>query len=304
MYQGYRDEDVPGQKINITYAMKILYAMSIAYNPIMVAIKASFLWSLQKLRSPRVWIRRSLWVIQCINLAYGIGHLIVTSIPCLPVKKKWYPQIPGRCYDGRKHVIGTISIVLITDVMVLIMPTWIIYDIQMPRLRKLMTIAFLSLGCIVLVIGVLRLRFLMGTFNGSNTSYSLEPSYSSIEAAVALIAASGPTIKWMLSACIPALRTPEQKASSYKPSSGSNAISRSIQRSKVRAGYDSYDELGTRKGDGFKSTDEIQLKDNWGRWRGGDANSDDQRITGSDDGIMKTVYVSQTRSPVRPADVV
>lgn len=46
--------------------------------------------------------------------------------------------------------LSTVTVVFVTDAMVLIMPTWIIYDLQMAIKRKFITIAFLSLGFIVM----------------------------------------------------------------------------------------------------------------------------------------------------------
>lgn len=278
--------------------------MTLVYNPVMVMIKASFLWSLQKLRSPRVWVRRSLWAIQAINAAYGIAHIFVSAVPCIPVKKKWYPETPGSCYDGVNFIIGTITIVLITDALVLIMPTWIIYDLQMARSRKVLAVSFLSLGCVVIAVGVLRLAWLIRAVRKEQSSYSMYPVLSSVEVAVALIAASGPTMKWLLGGCIPALRSEGTtgKTTSFKPSAGSSAAVRSG-RSKQSAGY--YD-LETDKGDAATSTDGFALHE-WVQWSGtkheGSAGSDEQKVADRDDGIMKTFSVSQTAVPVRQAGV-
>ncbi|ORX98820.1 hypothetical protein BCR34DRAFT_593073 [Clohesyomyces aquaticus] len=138
------------------------------------------------------------------------------------------------------------------------------YDIQIPRARKLMTIAFLSLGCIVIVIGVLRLRLLMSTFDGTMKSYSLEPSYSAIEAAVALIAASDPTIKRVLSSCV--LRCGPR---------GRKHPAIVMQR---RLPLECFDAGGV-EGDGFQSTDDIHLKDDLGYWRDSKFNGDVCRAT-------------------------
>lgn len=80
----------------------------------MVAIKCSFLWSLQKLHSPRPWVRRSLWAIQIINGVYGIVQFFVSIFFCVPVRKFWYPHVPGHCINNINFLIGTITIVLAT----------------------------------------------------------------------------------------------------------------------------------------------------------------------------------------------
>jgi hypothetical protein len=272
--------------------------MTLTYNPIMVAIKASFLWSLQKLRSPRVWVNRFLWAIQGINLAYGVVHLFMSAVPCIPVKKKFYSQTPGSCYDDVGFIIGTITVVLATDVMVLIMPTWIIYDLQIPRSRKILAILFLSLGGIVIVVGVLRLIWLYRAVKLIQDPHTVYPALSSIEVAVAIIAASGPTVKWILSCCIPVLRSDVEtkKSSGFKPSVVSSSNQRSG-RSKVSKQTGYYD-LGTDKGEDFTSQDEINLVPWDGAHHEGSAQREDQRSTVAHQGVMKTFSVSQTRGGV------
>lgn len=102
----------------------------------------------------------------------------------------------GECYNVRVYVIASVSIVIITDLMVLAMPTWMIYDLHMPRLHKLVTIAFLSLGLAVTAIGAVRLHYLIRLFvYFENPKHSVQDTYSAMECNIAIIGACGPTIK-------------------------------------------------------------------------------------------------------------
>jgi hypothetical protein len=44
---------------------------------------------------------------------------VIGAIPCLPVAKKWYPDLPGGCWDPLMYVQGNVSTVIITDFLVL-----------------------------------------------------------------------------------------------------------------------------------------------------------------------------------------
>jgi hypothetical protein len=278
-------------------------------------VKASFLWSLQKLRSRNVWIRRSLWGIQIINGLYLLVQFIIGMMPCLPLARQFDKTIPGTCYDPFNFVVGTVTVVLITDAMVLVMPTWIIYDLQMAIKRKLITIAFLSLGFIVIAIGILRLIWLTNKFKGKTNSYSVEQSYSALECCIAIIGASGPTVKYLLSRVIPSLRSESKKSTSYGNSASNNGVSRAV-RSKYNT--EAYDDLDTvvAKQEGF------EMKKDW-RWQNkgnsSDEHSDELRINDTD-GIVKTMdwtvssdngdtirgpaMKSDSRVAVEPANVV
>jgi hypothetical protein len=170
--------------------------------------------------------------------------------------------------------------------MVLVMPTWIIYDLQIPRTRKIMAISFLSLGGIVIVVGILRMIYLVKAVKGTQTSYSIGSSFSQIEVAVAIIAASGPTVKWILSPCIPAFRSLDystRRPSGYKPSelNGTPEVS----RGKPGAYYD------------LESSDKGTNASNKALWlrmhamRDQSALSNENEFKDAETGIMKRVDV-------------
>lgn len=238
-------------------------------------------------------------------------------MPCLPLARQFDKTIPGNCYDPFKFIVGTVTVVLATDAMVLIMPTWIIYDLQMPLKKKLITIAFLSLGLLVIAIGILRLIWLTNKFSGKTSSYSVEQSYSALECCIAIIGASGPTVKYLLSRIIPALRSDSgsKKASSYGNGASHNGVS---QRARSKFNTEAYDDLDTVAA----KHEEFEMKGDW-RWRtknDSDAHSDEQRINADTDGIVKTVdwtvssnndtmsdrpaMKSDSRVAVQPTDVV
>ena len=94
--------------------------MGVEYNPCICFVKASFLWSLYKLRSRNPWIKRSILGLQGLNFVYMIATTIISAIPCLPVQKAWYSELPGGCYDPYLYVMGNVSVVIITDFLVLL----------------------------------------------------------------------------------------------------------------------------------------------------------------------------------------
>jgi hypothetical protein len=159
----------------------------------------------------------------------------------------------------------------------------------MPLKRKIITIAFLSLGVIVIAIGIARLIWLRGAFNGTINNYSVETAFSAIESSVAIIGTCGPTIKYIFSRFIPALR-PSYERSTTKKSSG-NAYSYGNQSSgdgtrrtgrKNELGYDDLDSMHVGHQD-------VEMKSDWRR--NSDTRSDEQ-IIGSGHGapgIIKSV---------------
>lgn len=269
------------------------YTTSIIYNPILCLVKMSFCWTLMKLQSPRVWLNRWLWAIQIINALYMVGSTLASILACVPIEKNFDHSLPGSCYDVQAYVVASVCIVIATDIMVLIVPSWMIYDLHMPRLRKAITISFLSFGLAVTAIGIVRLEYIVRLFLGGQYSrHSMEITYSTLETNLAIIGACGPTVKWLLARCMPFLEL-SQKTSTYNNSSvpgiNSSAISRAQRRTHSGAG----DRRGGGSGSGRHNYDEDMTMT-----KGGDDEDDGMELRpgaewrnqrGEADGIVKTV---------------
>jgi hypothetical protein len=44
---------------------------------------------------------------------------VIGAIPCVPIARKWDPEVPGGCWDPVRYVVANISIVIVTDFLVL-----------------------------------------------------------------------------------------------------------------------------------------------------------------------------------------
>jgi hypothetical protein len=157
----------------------------------------------------------------------------------------------------------------------------------MPLKRKIMTISFLSLGAIVIGIGIARLLWLLDAFKGKVNSYSVESAFSAIESSVAIIGTSGPTVKYLLSGCIPWLRpsldrptTNKQSSNGYENNSGSAGTRRNRSETNGTDVYGDWDSTSVRQ-------DDIEMKNEW-RFDL-DARSDEHHINSDRRGIVKSV---------------
>jgi len=209
------------------------YANSVIYNPILALVKVSFLMTLIKLRSQNKWINRCLWGTLVINGCFAIAAPLACIFQCNPISKYWDASIQGRCVDAGAYTVSTSSIVLTTDVLVLLMPSWILHDLKMPLGRKLMVIAFLSFGVLVTVVGAVRTSVLVKVFVleqfKADPTYEVGYTLSNIESGLAIIGTCGPTIKYLLSCCIPSLKNADESSNRQYiyPTVGSQGDARS-----------------------------------------------------------------------------
>jgi hypothetical protein len=230
------------------------YANSIIYNPILALVKVSFLMTLIKLRSQNKWINRCLWGTVVINGCFAIAAPLACILQCNPISKYWDPSVQGQCVDAGAYTVSTSSTVLATDVLVLLMPSWILHDLKMPLGRKLMVIAFLSFGVLVTVVGAVRTSVLVKVFVlkqlKADPTYEIGYTLSNIESGLAIIGTCGPTIKYILSCCIPSLKNADESSNRQYmyPTIGSKGDTRSKRFTRTIKTHST-----------FKETDEVEL---------------------------------------------
>ena len=118
------------------------------YVPILGIIKISIMIFLFRLSGHKLGVKRTIQGLVVIIIAVTTVNQFMVTFQCLPVASIWnreaYPN--AKCVDFNKVTTGFASIGVITDVLALILPTWIVYDLKIARKQKLMLIGILSFG--------------------------------------------------------------------------------------------------------------------------------------------------------------
>lgn len=78
--------------------------------------------------------------------AYWIGCFFSYAFFCTPVKKSWYPEIPGHCGDSNMKYIAAASVDLVIDVIIIVLPMPILWGLQLPLARKIALMGVFALG--------------------------------------------------------------------------------------------------------------------------------------------------------------
>lgn len=176
------------------------------YNPILALVKNAAL--IFFLRLGWVFERLRLFILSLLVLnnlmMFGIFFTVVFQ--CVPIKKTFYPELPGTCIDLPPFFIATAALTILTDILVLIIPTWLLWDLRMKPKKKLATIFLLSLGALVTSISVYRMWYLIRVYYGPpdpDPTYSVAGTSSAIEVNLAIIAACGPFLKPLIARIFP-----------------------------------------------------------------------------------------------------
>ncbi|TGO20317.1 hypothetical protein BPAE_0311g00080 [Botrytis paeoniae] len=212
-------DPIPGLKYN--------YAVQILYNPILAIVKTSILIFLLRLTGQKVEIKL---IFQCTPIAYN-----------------WQVDIPGGyCIEQGVFYAATAVVALITDILVLIVPFWMVIGLKMARKTKIAVVTVFFLGILVTVVSTVRLAMMITVFFNPlpvDSTRGISFVTSAIEINLAIITASAPALKPMMRQWFPKLFGSSSDDAYNNQNSGPYALQ----------GNSRY-ERGTRNGAGFKSS--------------------------------------------------
>ena len=90
--------------------------------------------------------KRMAWAVGSFVWAWVICIMFLFIFICVPVKKLWYPNLPGHCIDQVGTWISNAASTILTDLIILLLPLPQIWKLQLRKTEKIgLTLAF-SLG--------------------------------------------------------------------------------------------------------------------------------------------------------------
>jgi hypothetical protein len=218
--QGHHIWDIATPTINEKVeADKWSMAQQLLYNPILCLVKASILVFLIRLGDKRKFIQWSSHVLFWFNLGHMISVFFAALTQCLPIHMYWDHYhtdkiINGEtinpnysCFDMAAFSLITAGLAILTDVLIILVPVAMIWNLRMPVRQKIAVGAALSLGWIVAVLGIIRFKifysFWFPSEDPGDSTYSLSITLSGIEVNVAIITACVPSLKALKTRFVP-----------------------------------------------------------------------------------------------------
>ncbi|KAF7162414.1 hypothetical protein CNMCM6106_009388 [Aspergillus hiratsukae] len=206
LYIGYHVWDVP-KDFPAALGAKYSYATLLLYNPVLALIKTSILLFLLRLTGQKVNVRRAIYGLLVLNGVAMVATFFITMFHCVPIASNWDPMSypSAKCINFANFVTGTACAAIFTDVLVLMLPTWIVYNLKIARGQKLMLIGILSLGLISVISGIVRV-ILLDNYDRhipADYTYSVLFCISTIEVGLSIIAACAPALKPLFVMIIP-----------------------------------------------------------------------------------------------------
>ncbi|KAL8691956.1 MAG: hypothetical protein Q9218_002918 [Villophora microphyllina] len=159
----------------------LLYWLNIAgiiYEITVTLIKVSILLQIQSIFVPNrhvsfrlfATIQVALWI----NVAFYSVHTVFMIAMCVPRKKIWNPMMQGgHCFNFHAAYEATGIFNVISDFAILIIPMVPLWNLQMPRYKRLRISALFGTGICACITSIIRTRYTFKMVQSSDTSYYL-----------------------------------------------------------------------------------------------------------------------------------
>jgi len=126
------------------YACQIMWTVHIWASKFAVVLQVKQLFNRHGVRHEVVYWGS--WITLAFLTAYSIAVLFVAVFPCMPIRRVWDRSVPGTCMTpaapGSVGAIGN----LVIDIIMLALPVAGVWNLQMPRNKKIGVAAVFAVG--------------------------------------------------------------------------------------------------------------------------------------------------------------
>lgn len=167
-----------------------LFTGSFLYTGCIVCIKLSILALYCRL-FPTKLMKGAVYTVGMIVILWGFGVCLVGAFICIPVKKLWEPTVEGGCLNLGEYYYGLQIPNIITDAIILIMPTRIVWGLPISKTQKSLLSGIFVVGIVTFAFDIVRLVALIDLSKSGDDAtcmYSLSiPLYEAIIVKMMLI---------------------------------------------------------------------------------------------------------------------
>ena len=144
--------------------VKLRYVLEIIYDVLVGAIKSSILLFYARVfpRGATLYLWRIfLYIILVVIVSVYLSATVVAVFQCIPISYTWDKRTPGRCLDLiLLYYLGAANNI-VTDLMILVLPMPVVWNLQMPRSKKYAVTGVFLMGGLLVSLNYLRLRHLL-----------------------------------------------------------------------------------------------------------------------------------------------
>ncbi|GJC96504.1 Integral membrane protein [Colletotrichum higginsianum IMI 349063] len=174
---------------------KLILASGVTWLLGTVFIKMAILWLYTRIFATAQFKRWSR-VLMGFTGAYGVAFLIIFMTRCLPVSQQWAPVPGGHCRDITIDQIVSVTINIVLDIAMTVLPMPALWGLQMPLKNKIAVSAMFGMGFATIAIMIWRLVNTVVTIGDPDFVYNLHDIglISLLELWIGIIIACLPTL--------------------------------------------------------------------------------------------------------------
>ncbi|KAL8949239.1 MAG: hypothetical protein Q9222_004638 [Ikaeria aurantiellina] len=176
---------------------KIIYGIEILYGLLLTAIKSSILMLYLRLFGVRKLFRLSIYVVQTIVICWCIAIVFVSIFQASPIRSLWHPELMNAHHiNFTAYLVGLAVPNVTVDFAILVLPVYIIWQLQLSKKRKAALSAIFAVAIFVCVVSIIR-TYQVSIVNNSDKefSYASTLTWSAVEANVGITCACLPLLQ-------------------------------------------------------------------------------------------------------------
>jgi hypothetical protein len=126
----------------ITNILEIIYCLDIlpAKLSVLIQLKRIFVVS----RTSQYFWLANIFIVG--NFCSYVALTLSVALTCVPREKIWTPDLPGHCIDSTASVVASAVINIVSDITILVLPVFAVWQLQLPVRSKIMVSAAFGSG--------------------------------------------------------------------------------------------------------------------------------------------------------------
>ncbi|KAK3358071.1 hypothetical protein B0T25DRAFT_176443 [Lasiosphaeria hispida] len=194
---------LPENKIE---TLKYFYMCQITYKTSINLTKCSILLLYIRLFGNVRWIKWVCWFLVISVGMYCVASVVATVFQCDPVPRAFNKLIPGVCINNATFWYANAGFNIATDVIILLIPMPLVWQLQIPRIQKAALIVVFALGGFVVITSCLRMTTINIAATSPDSTFDISSTmWTMIEMNVAIVCACLPMVRPLLVKLFPSL---------------------------------------------------------------------------------------------------
>lgn len=147
---------------------------------------------------------------------YAIASVVATIFQCNPISRAFNKLIPGTCINIAHFWYANAGFSVATDLLILLMPMPLVYQLQIPRVQKIALVLVFALGGFVVITSCLRMTTIDIAAKSPDTTFDIGSTmWTMIEMNVAIVCACLPMVRPLIVRVFPKLMPKSSSRNKY-----------------------------------------------------------------------------------------